>query len=61
MLDLIFIGATALFVIGAVFYIRACEKLRGAKLWASRIPLCWLSAGFCSRTCFTPCWKRSAF
>jgi len=32
MLDLIFIGATALFVIGAVFYIRACEKLRGAKL-----------------------------
>ena len=32
MLDLIFIGATALFVIGAVFCVRACEKLRGAKL-----------------------------
>jgi dolichyl-phosphate-mannose--protein O-mannosyl transferase len=32
MLDIIFIGATALFVIVAVFYVRACEKLRGAKL-----------------------------
>jgi hypothetical protein len=31
MLDLIFIGATALFVIVAVFYVLACDKLRGAK------------------------------
>lgn len=31
MLDIIFIGATALFVIVAVLYVRACDKLRGAK------------------------------
>jgi hypothetical protein len=32
MLDIIFIGATALFVIVAVFYVRACEKQGRAKL-----------------------------
>ncbi len=32
MLDIIFVGATVLFVVVAVFYVRACDKLRGAKL-----------------------------
>lgn len=31
MLDIIFIGATALFVIVAVLYVKACDKLRGEK------------------------------
>ena len=32
MLDIIFIGATALLVVVAVLYLRACAKLGGAKL-----------------------------
>ena len=32
MLDLVFIAATALFVIVGILYVRGCEKLRGTKL-----------------------------
>jgi hypothetical protein len=31
MLDIIFIGATALFVIVAMLYVKACDQLRGEK------------------------------
>ena len=31
MLDLVFLGATALFVAVAILYVRACERMRGAK------------------------------
>ncbi len=31
MLDLFFIGATAVFVVVAILYVRACERMRGAK------------------------------
>jgi len=31
MLDIVFVGATALFVIVAILYVRACERMRGAK------------------------------
>jgi hypothetical protein len=31
MKDLMFIGATALFVVLGILYVRACEKLRGTK------------------------------
>ncbi len=31
MLDLIFIGATALFVVVAILYVYACERMRGTK------------------------------
>lgn len=31
MLDLVFFGATALFVVMAILYVRACERLKGAK------------------------------
>lgn len=31
MLDIIFVGATALFVVLAILYVRGCERMRGAK------------------------------
>ena len=31
MLDIIFVGATAVFVVAAILYVEACEKMRGAK------------------------------
>lgn len=31
MLDVIFLGATALFFALGILYVRACEKLRGTK------------------------------
>ena len=31
MLDIIFIAATGFFVIVAILYVRACERLRGIK------------------------------
>ncbi len=31
MLDFVFLGATALFIVMAILYVRACERLKGAK------------------------------
>jgi hypothetical protein len=31
MLDMVFIAATALFVVVAILYVYACERIRGAK------------------------------
>jgi len=31
MLDIVFMAATALFVVVAILYVRGCEKLRGTK------------------------------
>ena len=31
MLDIVFMAATALFVVAAILYVRACERLKGTK------------------------------
>ena len=31
MLDLVFLGATTLFVVATILYVRACERMRGTK------------------------------
>jgi hypothetical protein len=31
MLDIVFLAATALFVVMAILYVRACERLKGTK------------------------------
>ncbi len=31
MLDIVFMAATALFVVAAILYVRVCERLRGTK------------------------------